>query len=215
MRYIPLLLLCLLLQACSQTQQGIGETLKLAFTSVDDVTVSDEKVRTIPYASMYLRIDNGQRIFVVLGYDENGQQKWITQDQSMLVTRYGRVVKTVGLSDNLLDINNLQQDPLAKGLALADGDSWTRTLIWTENQQLRSGTAVSHFTRDKDQLLDLAGKKVACRVYREEVEIAANGKSWSNTFWVDATTGQVRQTQQALGADYLPVETTILKPAKS
>ncbi|MBP2169304.1 putative small secreted protein [Erwinia toletana] len=215
MRHIPLLLLCLLLQACTQTQKGIGETVKIAVTGLDDVAVTNDRIRSVPYASMYLRIDNGQRIFVVLGYDEDGEQKWITQDQAMLVTRKGRLVKTLGLSDNLVDINNLQQDPLAKGLALADGDSWTRTLSWTENQQLRSGTAVSHFSREKDQVLDLAGRQVACRVYREEVEMTNSGKSWENIFWIDATTGQVRQTQQALGADYIPVETTILKPAKS
>jgi len=214
-RHIPLLFLCLLLQACTPTQQGISETVKLAFTGQDDITVPDERVQSIPYASMYLRIDNGQRIFVVLGYDEGGQLKWVTQDQAMLTTRNGRIVRTLGLADNLVDLNNLQQDPLAKGLSLSNGDSWTRTMIWTENQQLRSGTAVSRFVREPDQVLELAGKQVPCRVFREEVSIDALGKSWENLFWLDTSTGQVRQAQQMVGADYIPVETTILKPAKS
>lgn len=215
MRLIPLLLLCLLLQACTQTQKGLGETLKLAVFGVDDITLTNEQIQSMPYASMYLRIDGGQRIFVVLGYAENGEQKWVTQDKAMLVTRNGRVVRTLGLTDNLTDINNLQQDPLAKGLTLEDGASWTRTLSWTENGKLRSGTATSRFSREKDQLLTVAGQQIACRVYREAVEIAANGKSWENIFWIDATTGQVRQTDQYAGADMLHVETTILKPAKS
>lgn len=214
MRYISLLLLCLLLQACTRTQLGIGETLKTAFTGVDDVTMTDERIQSSPYASMYLRVDNGQRIFVVLGYDENGQQKWITQDQSMLITRYGRVIKTLGFYDNLLDINNLQQDPLVKGLALTEGSRWTRTLSWTENQKLRSGTAISLFFRDRDQVLNLAGQHIACRVYHEKVEMTATGKSWENTFWMDASNGQIRQTMQTEGAGSFPIETTILKPAK-
>ncbi|WP_437614425.1 YjbF family lipoprotein [Erwinia sp. V71] len=215
MRHIPLLLLCLLLQACTATQKGVGETVKRAFTGLDDVTVPQERIQSIPYASMYLRIDDGQRIFVVLGYDEDGQLKWVTQDQAMLVTRNGRIVRTLSLYDNLVNVNNQQQDPLGKGLTLTDGDSWTRTMIWTENQQLRSGTAVSRFVREPDQVLELAGKRVACRVFREDVTIDALGKSWENWFWLDATTGQVRQTQQMVGADTLSVETTILKPAKS
>ncbi|RWR03121.1 hypothetical protein ED28_04815 [[Pantoea] beijingensis] len=215
MRHIPLLLLCLLLQACTQTQKGIGETIKYVFLGVDDVALTDEQVQEMPYASMYLRLNGGQRIFTVLGYDEQGQQKWITQDKAMVVTQHGRIVKTLGLSDNLRDVNNLQQDPLINALQITESSRWTRTLSWTENGRLRSGTAVSHFSRAKDEVLTIAGRAVPCRVYREEVEIAADGKSWENTFWVDASTGQVRQGQQSLGADYISVETTLLKPAKS
>lgn len=215
MRYIPLLLLCLLLQACSQTQKGLSDTVKLALLGPDDVQVTSEQVESLPYASMYLRVNHGQRIFVVLGFDENGQQKWITRDRSVVVTQHGRVVKTLGLNDNLIDVTNLQQDPLADPLHLTEGASWTRTLSWSDAGAFRAGTAISHFTRKDDQVLDLAGNKVACRVWQEHVELAADGKSWTNTFWIDTTTGQVRQTQQTLGGDDFPIETTILKPAKS
>lgn len=215
MRHIPLLFLCLLLQACTQTQQGLVDTAKLAVMGPDDVTVSDEQIESLPYASMYLRIDNGQRIFLVLGYDENGQQKWVTQDRAMLVTQKGRLVKTLGLSDNLLEVNNLPQDPLTHPLHIRDGESWTRIMSWTENGQLRSSSAASRFTRDRDEVLTLAGRQIACHVWHEEVTLAANGTQWQNTFWIDAVSGEVRQSVQQMGADTLPVEITILKPAKS
>lgn len=214
MRYIPLLLLCLLLQACTRTQEGIAETLKNALFGHDDIVLTNERIQAIPYASMYLRINNEPQIFVVLGYDEEGLQKWITQDQTMLVTRHGRLVKTLGLSDNLVEVNNLQQDPLNNPSTMIEGSGWSPTISWTEHQQLRSGTATSRFFRDKDQVLNLADHHVACRVYHEKVEIAATGQSWENIFWIDATSGQVRKTQQMLGADSLSLETTILKPAK-
>lgn len=215
MRYLSLLLCCLLLQACTQTQKGLGETVKLALLGPDDVQVTDQQVGNLPYASMYLRVNNGQRIFVVLGFDENGQQKWITRDRSIVVTQHGRVVKTLGLTDNLSDITNLSQDPLSNPLELAEGAGWTRILSWTEAGKFRAATATSRFTRLKDQVLLLAGNNVACRVWQEEVELPAEGKSWRNTFWIDTTTGEVRQSQQTLGGDYFPLETTILKPAKS
>lgn len=215
MRHIPLLFLCLLLQACTQTQQGLVDTAKLAVMGPDDVTVSDEQIESLPYASMYLRIDKGQRIFLVLGYDENGQQKWVTQDRAMLVTQKGRLVKTLGLSDNLLEVNNLPQDPLTHPLHIRDGESWTRIMSWTENGQLRSSSAASRFTRDRDEVLMLAGRQIACHVWHEEVTLAANGTQWQNTFWIDAVSGEMRQSVQQVGADTLPVEITILKPAKS
>ena len=215
MRHIPLLFLCLLLQACTQTQQGLVDTAKLAVMGPDDVTVPDEQIESLPYASMYLRINHGQRIFLVLGYDENGQQKWITQDRAMLVLQQGRLVKTLGLSDNLLDVSNLPQDPLIHPLRIREGESWTRIMSWTENGQLRSSSATSRFSRDRDEVLTLAGRKIACQVWHEEVTLAVKGMQWQNTFWIDAVNGEVRQSAQQVGADTLPVEITILKPAKS
>ena len=213
MRNLSLLLLCLLLQACTQTQRGLGDTLKLAFQGEDDIQLTNHQIENIPYASMYLSLNNERQIFVVLGYNEAGQQKWITQDRAVIVMQDGRLVKTLGLTDNLNEVSNLQQDPLRQPLRLTTGASWTRTLSWTEQGQLRSATAVSHFTRLADEVLDLAGHHVACQVWQEDVQLNENGKSWSNTFWVDASNGQIRRAEQMLGADYFPVTTTILKPA--
>ncbi|MFK8259215.1 YjbF family lipoprotein [Erwinia sp. AnSW2-5] len=215
MRNLPLLLLCLLLQACTQTQKGLGETVKLAFLGVDDIQMTNEQIDNMPYASMYLRVNGGQQIFVVLGFNENGQQKWITRDKAMLVTQHGRMVKTLGMGDNLNEVSNLDSDPLRDALHLTEGASWTRTLRWTEGGTPQAGTAVSHFSRLKDEVLQLVGQPVACRVWQEDVSIAESGESWRNTFWVDISSGQVRQSLQMLGADYIPVESTILKPAKS
>lgn len=53
----------------------------------------------------------GPRLFVVLAYAENGQQKWVTQDRATLVTQHGRIVKTRLAGDNLLEVNNLAADP--------------------------------------------------------------------------------------------------------
>lgn len=215
MRHMPLLCLCLLLQACTQTQNGMIDTAKLAISGPRDIELSNSQVAELPYASLYMRLNGGQRIFVVLGYDEQGQQKWVTRDRAMLVTQHGRLVKTLGLADNLRMVNNLQADPLALGLKMSDGMRWTRTLGWTENGHYRADTASSQFSREPDVVLQIAGNAVPCRVWREQVTMAVSGKSWQNTFWIDNQTGQVRQSSQALGADYFTVETTILKPARS
>lgn len=215
MRYIPLLSLCLLLQACTQTQNGLLDTAKLAIAGPQDITLSSQQIADLPYASLYLRQNGGQRIFVVLGYDEQGLQKWITRDRAMLVTRHGRLVKTLGLADNLYEVNALQADPLAQGLQLSDGMRWTRTLGWTEGGQYRADTARSLFSRQPDAVLQIAGNAVPCRVWQEHVVMDGSGKSWNNTFWIDSQTGLVRQSSQTLGADYYTLEMTLLKPART
>ncbi|WP_277976975.1 YjbF family lipoprotein [Pantoea endophytica] len=215
MRRLSLLLLCLLLQACTQTQKGLEQTVMLAVNGPDDVTVTDEQVANLPYASLYARINAGPRIFVVLGYNENGQQKWITQDKAMLVMQHGRLIKTLGLPSNLTDVSNLPQDPLADALHLQNGASWTRVVQWREQDKVRAASAVSRFERGDDTVLDIAGERVPCRVWHETVRMENLGAEWQNTFWIDNRDGTVLQANQMLAADAFPVETTILKPAKS
>ncbi|ALV93863.1 MULTISPECIES: YjbF family lipoprotein [Pantoea] len=215
MRRLPLLLLCLLLQACTQTQKGLEQTVMLAVNGPDDVTVTDEQVASLPYASLYARINEGPRIFVVLGYDEQGQQKWVTQDKAMLVMQHGRLVKTLGLVDNLDAVSNLAQDPLADPLHLQNNASWTRVVQWREKENVRAATAVSRFQRGDDTVLNVAGERVPCRVWIETVSMESLGAEWQNTFWIDNRDGAVLQSHQMLAADAFPVETTILKPAKS
>lgn len=86
------------------------------------------------------------QLFVVLAFSENGQQKWVTQDGATIVTQHGRLVKTLLGGDNLIDVNNLATDPLAKPGQIIDGATWTRTLGWTEHRQVRYATARSVFT---------------------------------------------------------------------
>ncbi|QFS62177.1 hypothetical protein GAY20_18955 [Pantoea dispersa] len=215
MRRLSLLLLCLLLQACTQTQKGLEQTVMLAISGPDDVTVSDEQIANLPYASLYARVDNGPRIFVVLGYLENGQQKWVTQDKAMLVMQHGRLVKTLGLRDNLQAVSNLAQDPLADALRLQNGAQWTRVVQWREQDNVRAATAHSTFQRGDDEVLNLASERVPCHVWHETVEMESPGVIWQNTFWIDNRDGTVLQAQQMLAADQFPIATTLLKPAKS
>lgn len=214
-RQLPLLLACLLLQACTQTQKGLEQTVMLAISGPDDVTVTDQQVDALPYASIYARINEGPRIFVVLGYNENNQQKWVTQDKAMLVTTHGRLIKTLGLPDDLQQVSNLQQDPLADSLHIQEGASWTRIVQWTEQGKVRAGTVSSTFQRGDDEVVEIAGNRIACRVWHEQARIDSMGREWENTFWIDNRSGDVVQAHQMLAADAFPVEITILKPAKS
>ncbi|WP_285277955.1 YjbF family lipoprotein, partial [Klebsiella pneumoniae] len=104
------------------------------------VHLTDDELQNMPYASQYMQLNDGPQLFVVLAFDENGQQKWVTQDQATIVTQYSRIVKTLLGGDNLLEVNNLAADPLSKPNQITDGASWTRTMGWTEHKQVRYAT---------------------------------------------------------------------------
>lgn len=211
MQRLAILLVCLLLQACSDTTKGLGSSLWHSVVGDDGIQLTNDDIQNMRYASQYMRVNNGPQIFVVLAYDENDQQKWVTQDRAMIVTEHGRIVKTTGLGDNLQQVTNLANDPLVKANQIIDGVSWTRQMAWTEHQQVRMATAQSTFTWDGTDTLKIADSTTPVRVLDEEV--TASGKTWHNRFWIDSE-GQVRQSKQYIGPNYWPVTTILLKAAK-
>lgn len=211
MQRLSILLVCLLLQACSATTKGLGSSLWHSIVGTDGVQLTDDDIQNMRYASQYMSINNGPQLFVVLAYDENGEQKWVTQDRAMINTVNGRVVKTTGLGDNLQQVTNLANDTLAKVNQIVDGASWTRQMGWTEHQQVRMATARSTFTWDGSDTLKVGSSVTPVRILDEEV--TASGKTWHNRFWVDEA-GQIRQSKQYLGPDYWPITTVLLKAAK-
>lgn len=211
MQRLAILFVCLLLQACSDTTKGLGSSLWRSVAGDDGIQLTNDDIQNMRYASQYMRVNNGPQIFVVLAYDENDQQKWVTQDRAMIVTEHGRIVKTTGLGDNLQQVTNLASDPLAKANQIIDGVNWARQIAWTEHQQVRMATAQSTFTWDGTDTLKIADNTTPVRVLDEEV--TASGKTWHNRFLIDSE-GQVRQSKQYIGSDYWPVTTILLKAAK-
>lgn len=125
MKRPALILICLLLQACSATTKGLGNSLWDSLFGTPGVQLTDDDIQNMPYASQYMQLNGGPQLFVVLAFSENGQQKWVTQDGATIVTQHGRLVKTLLGGDNLIDVNNLAADPLAKPGQIIDGATWT------------------------------------------------------------------------------------------
>jgi hypothetical protein len=211
LRYLPLLIICLSLQACTSAQKNVNDAIYHLMFESSDVELTDQEVQNLSKPSAYVRIDDQLQIVMVLGAFENGEEKWVSQDRTLMTLRNGRVVKTLGWKDNLLSVSNLEQDPLADPLRLADGARWSYMISWTEDNQVRSGYAESVFHRLEDKPLVTGGKSQTYHVIEETVNVDGMGKSWVNRFWVDRQTGTVVKSVQSMGADYFPIEITLLK----
>ncbi|MGK2895879.1 YjbF family lipoprotein [Klebsiella michiganensis] len=211
MRYLLFLLSLCCLQACTPSWRSVGETFKQTLSGQDDAVISGTQLNRLPapLGGIYLRLQQVPRLFVA-GYHQDGQDYWVTRDQVVFVTRNGRLVKTVGYRDNLLSVSDQQQDPLSRAKMLHEGAVWTRTVRWTENGNPLSSVVTSHFHQQGTALLNLAGTLSTCQVWVEEVSQQAADRHWQNVFWIDAISGQVRQSRQYLGPG-LPVEITLLK----
>jgi len=209
---IAIITVSLLLQACSANLTGMGKSLWNNVTGRDGVNLTDDEIHNMPYASQYMTLNHGPQLFVVLAFSEDGQQKWVTQDQAVLITQHGRLIKTTDLGDNLLQVGNLDADPLKAPGQIRDGVGWTRVMGWTEHQQVRYATARSQFHWQGSDSLKTGSDITAVRVLEETV--TTDRASWTNRYWIDSD-GQIRRSEQTLGADYYPVTTQLIKAAKS
>ena len=176
MKRPALILICLLLQACSATTKELGNSLWDSLFGTPGVQLTDDDIQNMPYASQYMQLNGGPQLFVVLAFAED-----------------------------------LAADPLIKPAQIVDGATWTRTMGWTEYQQVRYATARSVFKWDGTDTVKVGSDETPVRVLDEEV--STDQARWHNRYWIDSE-GQIRQSEQYLGADYFPVKTTLIKAAK-
>ena len=82
--------------------------------------VTRDQAAAIPYASMGYRLDDGIRALLVLATDANGEQLWTSAAHVVIVTRDGRIVRTVGLAARCVggDADGWPSCPAACGRAL-------------------------------------------------------------------------------------------------
>ncbi|WP_265468223.1 YjbF family lipoprotein [Aeromonas salmonicida] len=208
----------LLLSGCSATSSDTYATLRYAFLGVDDVEVTTEKVRELPYASAYLRVGDNPQALVVLAFaDPDGSLSWVSADNKLFITNAGRLSKTVGLENDLYLMKSSLVDPLQimadspDGVFIPDGMRWQYNAEW--DRYYVSGYKVqTEFISAVPEKLSILDRLHNVMLIDELVTVGHNHNSWHNYYWFDRRTGRLLKSQQQLGPDLPVIEMTILKP---
>ena len=217
------LLICLLLSftsACTQKYQDLTSTIKDTALSFQDVKQSQQKIKSLPYASSYVKIDNAAQVFMVLALAEPSALdphqtllKWLSSDSGMIVTENGRLVKTLRLpTDNLNSVTSIKgADPLLLKGQKPDMYSWQARYDWQPNYRFNYTANLTWEFMETRKLHTVSWDKET-NYYREKVSIPALNTSFTNYFWLDKTSHNVVKSIQFLGPDMPTIEMTILKP---
>lgn len=173
--------------------------------------VTKAQAAAIPYASMGYRVDGGAERLIVLATDTGGEQLWTSADHVVLLTRDGRIVRTVGLPHDLAALS-----------AGRDGDP-------PPVQALRAPFASSRLEDFPD--LNLYSVPVTCHVamqgraaitildnrldtIRVDESCISEKLNWSfvDSFWVDPESGLVWRSRQHIHPKGEILDTEILRP---
>ncbi|MEJ2767030.1 YjbF family lipoprotein [Photobacterium sp. MCCC 1A19761] len=225
--YGVLFLLTLLVSGCSQKFNNVNDTLRLALLGETDIHKSHLEIQSLPYASMYARLGDGPQAFMVLALAEpkfgsnpdqqqSVQLKWLSNDQGMLVTEHGRLIKTLNLpTGNLLMTQSTTTDPLALGLHLAKTPKrWQRRINWQPGYHF-GYQLHSKFSNRGTAVILINESPVETLHFTEHVTVESLALNFDNDFWLHPQTGTVLKSRQKLAPGLPYIEMTLLKPFSS
>lgn len=226
------LLSVILLTGCVQKFSHVNDTLKEAFNGFDDISMTAEEISQLPYASSYMRFNDGARIFMVLAFAEqnpatgNTQLKWVSSDRAMVVTENGHVVKTLRLSTENLARRSSLISPTVTTASTQNTTTQSQSVQannrWVEGHTLQAVYDWAHgnhygyqaditLTQQGKQTLDSAIWSKETTQWQEQVNFPQLEQSFTNQYWV-TDSGKVVKSIQYIGPDMTRIEIDILKP---
>jgi len=84
------------------------KTIKGVITGKKNDSITPELVKSIPYASSTIQIGKGAPGLVILESLSGNKETWVSSDGVYLVFKEGRIIKTRGLFNNLVDFKSLE-----------------------------------------------------------------------------------------------------------
>ena len=186
------LLIILLLTSCASLSSDklapsftyAYEAVKNALFGYPDLNITREIVDNIPYASALLKIGKGTQGLVILETVENNNYAWVSKDNVYIVTRDGRIVRSLGLLNNITKITSINQsfkDIITKPNPVTEHYSY---YSFEEPLLLNLKVSVS-ITNKGVQEIEILGERMKLILIEESITSELIGWKEKNQFWVD------------------------------
>jgi hypothetical protein len=193
----------------SQFYQVMRQSLAASFGKV---RVTRDQAASVPYASMGYSLDGGNQMMLVLATDSGGELLWTSAAHVVIVTRSGRIVRSVGLDHDISGLTTRGKFALPAPAAAIQGP-FTSTRLEDFPELGLYGVLVSCRAQLAGrQSIKVLGQAVA--TVRVDESCGSDRLQWAFTdsFWVDADTGLVWRSRQHVHPKSGIVETEILRP---
>ena len=218
-RALRMAALALLAASCSSG--GSGNTNYAQFytlmrqslsASFGKIRVTRDQAAAVSYASMGYSLDGGNQTMLILATDSGGELLWTSAAHVVIVTRDGRIVRTLGLGSDLSGVtapNGSNVSPLTAALQ----GPFTSTRLEDFPELGRYGVQVScraHMVGR--QSIKILGQAIAAVRVDENCRSERPEWSFTDNFWLDSDNGQVWRSRQHVHPKGGIVETEIFRP---
>lgn len=202
----------LLLGGCGDSAWGNAKIVFQELMNKEKVIIKRETINNIPYATISASWKGGDPVVMVLGYIDPGNQlQWVDANNLNLITRYGRIVKTVGFESDIKETFFDGLDPLEVDPHLLQGiKKYVRTVVFggEEPWQASLNCEMKRIGPERITIVELEFDTI-------RLEEKCKGVKWwtvKNTFWVDNENGLVWKSYQVLFENKPKLEINTLKP---
>jgi hypothetical protein len=147
--------------------------------------ISAERINSIPYASLQVRLGKGQNTLMVLEEDNQGILKWTSSNLVKIYTKNGFIKRFKGLDNELDHVDLDKLHPIEVGNFELQKEIYTSFYTFNNPKLFRLPvkTKISLAREEKLKILD---RIYSTRVFEEET--IENLISWKfkNVYWVDS-----------------------------
>lgn len=188
--------------------QSLKKSVAVTFGHNDRIT--REQAAAIPYATIGYRLNDGPEQLLVLATDNGEEQLWTSGGHVVIVTRGGRIVRTVGLEQ---DVSAVTSGGGQFGPTEAQGGKSTSTRLEDFTSIPAYGVAVKCTVLTKGlETIVILGQGITTRKVDEMCRSEALGWSFTDTYWTDPTKALVWRSIQHVGPNGEKIEIETLRP---
>jgi hypothetical protein len=181
--------------------------------SFGKVRVTREQAAAIPYASMGYRLDGDNENVLILGTDSGGEQLWTSPLKVVMVTRDGRIVRTLGLAHDLSGLTD-RGNGVMSAPAAAIQAPFTSTRLEDFPELGMYGVIVSCRARAAGrQTIKILGQPIVTMRVDEACRSQKPEWSFVDNYWVDIDNGRVWRSRQHVHPKGGMIETEIFRPS--
>ncbi|MGY8993373.1 MAG: YjbF family lipoprotein [Rhodospirillales bacterium] len=178
-----------------------------------DFPMTRAYVDSLPYASIRAKLGRSGKVLMILGRYDGNDLHWISADNSVITTRHGRIVKTLGLKYDLNETRFPDADPIASGAQDLEHVTSYARLVDFANEKRYGVLVVSTFNLVGSERIEILDQAHDTLLFREKVRVDQLDWTYENLFWLDTKTGYVWRSIQYFSPELPPIEMDILKPA--
>ena len=207
---------CLALAGCSTRNNIYSQYFQLmrqSFSSAfSNGAIPRQEAAAVPYATIGYRLNGGPENLLILATDTNGDLLWTGSSHVVLVTRDGRLLRTVGLPDNIASVTpSLSRDLTPPGQVLKSAFTSIRSADFPDES--RYSVSISCKTVSMGRAaITILGKALDTVRADEACESSTLGSTFRDSYWVDTQSGFVWRSIQHLTPKGETLETEVLRP---
>ena len=217
MKRFATFVLSLALAGCNSTGQSdfaqFYQAARQSFaTSFGSGRVTKDQAAAIPYASIGYRLNDGAEQLLVLATDANGEQLWTSNAHIVIVTRGGRIARTVGLPQDVSAVTpqtGLQLPAIAA--ALKGTETYTRLEDFPDLPAYGAAIICTAVSKGRETIAVL-GRGISTARIDEACRSAELKWTFTDNYWLDPDSGLVWRSVQHIHPKGGKIEIETFRP---